>query len=66
MKHIKSYNDFVTERKRVQKENIGFWAGSQAASPSGEDDPEIEKLKGMFRDKQISANSRYGRKISYI
>jgi hypothetical protein len=66
MKHIKSYKDFMTEREKVQKENIAFWAGSQSESPSGEDDPEIEKLRGMFRDKQISTMTRYGRKQSYI
>jgi len=66
MKHIKSYNDFMSEREKVQKENIAFWAGSQSESPSGDDDPDKENFRRMFRDRQISAMTRYGRKISYI
>ena len=66
MKHIQSYKDFMTEREKVQKENIAFWAGSQSELPSGEDDPEQDKFRKMFRDKQISTMTRYGRKPSYI
>ena len=67
MKHLKTFEAWVEEsqkkNKEMQDENIAFWAGAE--SPSEGDDEE-ENFKRMFRDKQISHSTNYGRKISYI
>jgi hypothetical protein len=66
VKHIKSFNDWVSEKEKLKQENIVFWAGSQPDPES--DDPDLDKLKRSFkvRDKQISRGTNFGRKTSYI
>lgn len=66
MKHLKSFNDWLSEKEKLKKENIAFWAGS-APDPS-EDDPDLTKVKRSFkvRDRQISRSTNFRRKFSYI
>lgn len=66
MKHLKSYNDWVSEQEKLKKENIAFWAGSQPDPES--DDPDLDKVRRSFkvRDKQISRSTNFRRKYSYI
>lgn len=68
MKHIRSYNDWVSENKKEEEEpeneNITFWAGAE--QPTTSDDPDVGNMRRMFRDRQISRMTAYGRKISYI
>ena len=68
MKHLKSFNDWVSENKKEEvkpeNENIAFWAGSE--QPTTSDDPDVGNLRRAFRDRQLSYMTKYGRKISYI
>jgi hypothetical protein len=66
MKYTKSYDDWVSESKKVKPENedITFWAGAE--QPTTSDDPDVGNMRMMFKDRQISRMTNYGRKISYI
>jgi len=66
MKHIKSYKTWVEEsnKSKSQKENIAFWAGEEP--PADSDDPQVDRMRGMFRGLPVKGSNALSRNKSYI
>lgn len=66
MKHIKTYKTWLEESKKSkpQEENIAFWAGSE--EPTDSDDPEVNRMRGMFRGLPVKGSNAMARNKSYI